>query len=184
MKKLLLILGVGAILVLGALFAIVSGLPDSFSTSRSTEVDASPAEAYAVAADLHDWPEWTFWSRAGDPGATWDFSGEAGAVGHSMKWKGDVWGEGQIVFTGCTPGERLDYELTFWEDGEEMVSTGSIEFVPSSTGTGVTWTMSGQLEGLVARAMGPLMDGVIGPMFETSLEGLATRLEGDGATGG
>ena len=105
-------------------------------------------------------------------------------MGHSMKWKGDVWGEGQIVFTGCTPGERLDYELTFWEDGEEMVSTGSIEFVASSTGTAVTWTMSGQLEGLVARAMGPLMDGVIGPMFETSLEGLATRLEDDGATGG
>jgi hypothetical protein len=177
MKKLLLgctvLLG---LLVLG-LVAFAASLPSTFEVIRVQPVAATPSEAYAVAADLHGWPDWTFWSREGDPGATWDFSGEPGTVGHTMKWNGETWGEGQIVFTGCTPGERIDYELTFWEQGEAMTSSGSITFEAQGQTTQVGWSMSGELDGFVAKLMGLAMETMIGPMFETSLDGLADRLE-------
>lgn len=175
MKKVLIgCLGLVVVLVIAAVVAVFS-LPSEFSVTREKTMAGTPDAAYAIASDLHDWPEWTFWSRAGDPTATWDFSGEAGTPGHSMKWKGDTWGEGEIVLTECIPGDVLKYELTFYEGGEGETSTGAIEFSPAGDGTKVVWMMEGEMSG-VGKLFGLVIDAMIGPMFEVSLDGLEDEL--------
>ena len=181
MKKFLIgCLGILVVLVIAAVVAIVA-MPSEFSVTREKSVKGTPEAAYAIAGNLHDWPEWTFWSRAGDPTATWDFSGEAAQPGHTMKWKGDTWGEGKIALTECVPNEVLNYELTFYSGGEGETSTGSIRFDPAGESTNVVWTMEGELSG-VGKLGGLFIDSVIGPMFELSLDGLDGQLTkaGDG----
>ncbi len=176
MKKFLIgCLGLVVVLVIAAVVAIIT-LPSEFSVSREKTVSGSPEAAYAIVGNLHDWPEWTFWSRAGDPTATWDFSGEAAQPGHTMKWQGETWGEGKIVFTECVPHEVLDYELTFYQGGDGETSTGSIRFTPSGDNTDVLWTMEGEMSG-PGKLAGLFIDSLIGPMFETSLDGLERELK-------
>ena len=182
MKKFLIgCLGLVVVLVIAAVVAIAL-LPGEFAVTRERTMKGTPEAAYAIAGDLHDWPEWTFWSRAGDPTATWDFSGEPATPGHTMKWDGDTWGKGEIVFTECVPNEVLDYELTFYQGGEGETSTGSIRFTPAGDSTTVVWSMEGEMSG-AGKLAGLFIDSIIGPMFETSLDGLEDQLAkaGDGA---
>jgi hypothetical protein len=176
MKKLLIgCLGLFFVLVLlaGGVVVLMDG---HIEVERSAEVSATPSEVYAVVADLHTWPDWTYWSKAADPECTWDFNDQIGD-GASMAWEGPTHGKGKLVLKNCAPGKGVEYDLTFYAGEAEMPSLGRIELTPAGDKTRVRWVMISDLEGL-GKLFLPFMDGQVGVMFESGLTGLKTRLDG------
>jgi len=176
MKKIL--IGCGALLCL--CFVLLIGtyvsLPATFEVSRTKLVAGTPAEVFAVAADLHTWPDWTVWSRDGDPSAVWDWTGPPATVGSSMSWKGDVHGTGSLTIESVEENKSMGYVLVFTEEGTDIPSHGVLRFRASGGNTQVDWVMSGDLEG-PWRLAGPFMDGLVGGMFDAGLGGLDAHMK-------
>jgi hypothetical protein len=152
-------------------------MPSEFEVKRSLQVTGTPAEVYAVAADLHTWPEWTVWSREADPSAVWDWSGEPASVGSTMSWNGDVHEEGRMTITDAQPGKTFAYDLIFVEDGQDTVSSAKLVLSAVAGGTHVDWVMTGELGGPF-KLMGPMMDSLVGPMLSEGLTGLEEYMKG------
>jgi uncharacterized protein YndB with AHSA1/START domain len=176
MKKVLFgCLGLVVVLVLVAVVSVML-MDGHVEVERTKQVSASPDEVYAVVSDLHTWPEWTAWSKEADPECTWDFEGEKGD-GASMAWDGPVHGEGKLTLKNCIAGELVEYDLAFMEGDEEMSTVGRIELSLAGDNTTVRWVMVAELEG-VGKLLGPLMDSMVGVMFDEGLNGLKDKLGG------
>lgn len=177
MKKVLIgCFGLISLLVIATAAYLFMASPH-YEVTRSNQVSGTPEEAYAVAANLHTWPDWTYWSREADPSCVWDWTGPESGEGATMSWKGDAHGEGRVTLTTCVPGQQVSYDLAFInEDGSELPSAATMTFKALGDKTEVVWTMSGEMSG-IWKIMVPLMDGAVGPMFEQGLEGLDGQLK-------
>jgi hypothetical protein len=173
LKKILLSVAVLIVLFVGIGWL----LPGDYRVERSTVIGASPADVVQAAADLQTWPEWSAWTRAGDPACAWEFSGEG--VGARMAWDGPEHGQGVLTLTEIEPTRGLFYDLAF-EDGA-FVAAGGLSLAPEGAGTRVTmWTEGDMGANPLNRWFGLLMDGMLGGQFETGLAGLKRRLEVSG----
>ena len=85
------------VLIVVLLFVGVQAMPTNYDISHTQVVSGSPDEVFAIASDLHTWPDWTYWSREADPSAVWDWSGAPGSVGSNMSWKGEKHLEGSLT---------------------------------------------------------------------------------------
>ena len=174
MKKLLLGCGLFLLLLVGAAVFAISSLPDSFLVERELEMKGTPEQAYAAVADLHTWPEWTVWNKEMDPSATWEFKGSEVGNGAVWSWTGEELGNGELTLRDCQSPSSISYDLVM--DGGEVSSSGKITIEPTTPGMIlVHWENGGELAG-IWKLIGPLTDGMIGPMYETGLKGLATRI--------
>jgi hypothetical protein len=180
MKKLLigclvLIVGVPLLLVLVAVFA----LNDTYSVERETTIAATPVAVHATVGDLTTWPEWSAWNTQKDPEVKFTFSEPASGVGAVWEWNSPgPLKSGSLTLTRSSVAEGVHYDLVFEDGGREYRSTGSLVFAADGAGTKVTWTNGGQLDGVVEKLFGLLMDAMMGPDFEAGLRGLKSRLEG------
>jgi hypothetical protein len=180
MKKLLIgCFGLVALLTIGAIIGVVM-MPNKFKVQRTHQVSGTPEEAYAVVANLHTWPDWTSWSREKDASCVWDWTGPESGAGAVMSWKGDVHKEGVLTLTHCVPGKEVAYDVVFIEDGAETTSQASLTFQAVGDKTEVVWTMSGDMAG-IWKLMIPVMDILIGPMFDEGLQGLDKQLSAGAA---
>jgi len=163
--------------ILFVVFVLVGlALPGKYSVSRSTVVKASTGAVFEPISDLTTWPEWTAWNKAKYPDMKTTFSGRPAQVGATYNWEGSTSGKGKLVLTGIDPEKGIDYDLDF-DDGQ-FLCTGSITFVPEDDQVRVTWTMGGSLGwNPVNRYFGLLMDGMMGPDFESGLKQLKARAE-------
>jgi hypothetical protein len=169
----------GSILVkaLGAatvLFLLAVGvavlLPGDYRVERSAVVPAPIAAVRARLCDLSTWPDWSAWSRTGDPSCEFELQPASGAI----EWQGDAHGHWRIAFVDGAPNERLEHELASFEGDQAVRSRGTLDLVAQGDSTRVTWTVAGHMpRDPVQRLVGFLMDGALGPKFEASLEGLA-----------
>ena len=151
-------------------------LPGHYQVSRSTVVKASTGAVFEPISDLTTWPEWTAWNTAKYPDMKVTFEGRPAQMGSSYSWVGSTSGKGKLVLTGVDPEQGIDYELDF-DDGA-FLCNGSISFVPEGEAVRVTWTMGGDLGwNPINRYFGLLMDGMMGPDFETGLKQLKARAE-------
>lgn len=177
MRKILFIaVGVVAALIL-VLLIVVALQPSTFRVERATTIDAPPAAVFAEVNDFHRWEAWSPWAKL-DPKAENTFEGPAAGTGAIFRWKGnaDV-GAGSMTITESKPGELVRIRLEFLEP-MPGTSTADFSFVPTGTGTTVTWAMYGE-NNFIGRFFCLLMDmdKMVGGQFEQGLTGIRRVVE-------
>lgn len=151
-------------------------LPGRYQVKRQTVIKASSGAVYESISDLTTWPEWTAWNKTRYPDMQVSFDGRPGRVGASYSWEGSTSGKGKLVLVEVDPESGVVFKLEF-EDGQ-FVCDGSILFEEEGDDQRVTWTMNGELgANPINRYFGLMMDGMMGPDFETGLKQLKARAE-------
>lgn len=172
MRKIL-IIGAGAIAALILVLVIVVALrPSTFRIERATTTAAPPAAVFAEVNDFHKWEAWSPWAKL-DPKAVNSFEGPAAGTGAIFRWKGNSEvGAGSMTILESKPGELVRIRLDFLEP-MPGTSTADFFFVPTGSGSTVTWAMYGE-NNFVGKAMCMVMDmdNMVGSQFEKGLAGL------------
>ena len=126
--------------------------------------------------DFHEWTQWSPWEDI-DPEMQRTYSGPEAGRGARYAWKGNrKAGEGSMEITGSGP-DGVDIELRFlkpWKATNQV----RLSLAPTTHGTDVTWTMTGEQTGLMA-LFGKVvpMDRLVGKDFEKGLARLKAVAE-------
>jgi uncharacterized protein YndB with AHSA1/START domain len=168
LKKIAIVL----VLVLAAFAAFVATRPAEFRIARSRTVAAPPDVVHPYVSDFQHWPEWSPWEKL-DPAMKKEISGAPAGTGAVYYWSGnsDV-GEGRMTITDSRPPQSVTIRLEFLKPFA-ATNTTQFDFVPSGTGTSVTWAMTGH-NNFMAKAFSVFMDmdKMIGADFEKGLASL------------
>src|SRR3954470_3894082 len=116
--------------------------PDSFRVERSTTINASPEKIAPLIADFHQWLEWSPWEKI-DSALQRTYSGAAEGKGARYGWAGNnKIGVGSMEITDASPS-LIKIDLAFLKPFE---CHNNVEFKlqPSTSGTNVSWEMSGR----------------------------------------
>lgn len=148
----------------------------AFSIFRSIEIEAPAATVHDLVSDYHRWVEWSPWEGI-DPNLQRTYSGPDSGVGAHYAWVGNKKvGSGTMETTADSPS-RIDIRLEFTAPWKAVNDT-TFEFAETSGTTRVTWTMTGQHEGLRGFIMRLMpMDKVVGRDFEKGLAQLKATAE-------
>jgi uncharacterized protein YndB with AHSA1/START domain len=157
---------------------IVAGsfvLPGEAVVTRSTEIAAPPEKVFAIAGDLHRFPEFSPWADL-DPNIKYTLDNPAPGVGQKMSWVSDnaKVGSGSQTITEYDPPKHLAAELDLGPMGKPL-ATWDLE--PSGTGTKATWGFKSKLDGIAARWFGLMFDRWIGADYEKGLAKLKAVAE-------
>ncbi|MCC5907797.1 MAG: SRPBCC family protein [Balneolaceae bacterium] len=163
------------------IFAASFIFSNEFSTERSVVIEIPKEEVFDYIRYLENQYNYSVWG-AMDPNMSREFRGTDGTVGFISAWEGneDV-GRGEQEIVGIEEGERIDYELRFFEPFE---STSDAYMVTESVGDGQTRVIWG-MAGTFPRPMNLMMlfmdlEGMIGSDYETGLNNLKAILEESG----
>lgn len=170
-----------ALLIVGFIafiFAAAFIVSNEFETERSIVIDRPVDEVFEYIRYLENQYNYSVWG-AMDPDMRQEFRGTDGTVGFVSAWEGneDV-GSGEQEIIAIDEGERIDYELRFFEPIEStsnaFMSTESV----SENQTRVTWGMWGTFP----RPMNLMLlffdlEEAIGSDYETGLNNLKALLE-------
>lgn len=154
---------------------------DTYTVTRSIEINASPAAVFEQVADFHNWTRWSPWEDV-DPALQRSYSGAESGTGAVYTWSGNrKAGQGRMAIVDAVPAARVQIDLVFekpWKARNDTVF--AIE--PHGAGSRVTWSMTGR-KTFMTKVMGVFtsMDRLLGPDFEKGLARLRTVSEGAGA---
>ncbi len=164
------------VLVVAAFFGVGFVLPTSTHVERSIEIDAAPGVVFSFVADHQEFQKWSPWSSL-DPNMEVKFSGPDVGLGSEMYWKGneDV-GEGTSTFIEYQPNSRATVALDFGAMGGGT-SSYILESQDGGDKTKLTWTFDTEHKSPIERYIGVLMDGMLGPSYESGLADLKTLAE-------
>ena len=177
-KKLLIVLGVLAVLFLG--FAVVVAMqPTEFRYARATTMAAPPEAPFAQVNDFHKWENWSPWARL-DPNMKTTFEGPSSGKGAKYAWSGnDEVGEGRMTIVESRPHELIRVKLEFLKP---FAATNMAEFTFKSEDeqTKVEWAMTGE-KGFVQKGMCLFMDmdAMMGAYFEKGLAQMKSVAEAE-----
>jgi hypothetical protein len=147
-----------------------------FEVTRSARIAADPALVHGLVNDFHEWTKWSPWEDV-DPALERTYSGADAGAGAFYAWTGNrKAGQGSMEITTSTP-ERIALTLSFlkpWKATNDVVFT----LGPTTDGTDVTWTMTGEQKGVMA-IFGKVvpMDRLVGKDFEKGLARLKATAE-------
>jgi len=146
-----------------------------FSMSRSTRIEAEPAQVHALLDDFREWQKWSPWEGL-DDNLHREYSGPDHGVGSTYHWSGNKKaGEGEMAITEST-ARSVVVDLAFLKPFKASNVT-RFDLTPSGTGTDVTWTMTGQRSAVMG-VMGKLFfDKKIGTDFDKGLAALKQEAE-------
>lgn len=173
MFQVIILLLLGAI---GAVLFLASRKPDSFRTTRSSIINASPEKVLALISDFHQWEKWSPWAKM-DLSAINTFSGADKGVGAQFAWQGNnKVGQGKMELLNET-AEKIDIRITFLKP---FAATNSVEFtaLPKGNATELTWTMYGPQK-FINKIMATVIDcdAMVGGQFEQGLASLKAEAE-------
>ena len=166
----------GILFILVLLGAIILGLvlPGEVIVNRSVTIQTPVSQVFHQVSDASLWPQWSPWAAADKPDETKSTEAE------KCCWSGASLGNGCMEITSREPMRKLETNMQF----RKLASgTGSWLFIPQSdTVTEVQWTMRADVSKpvIIGPLVGLAMNGVVGNMLETGLEGLKTSAEQPG----
>ena len=144
-------------------------MSDTYTVERSTTIDAEPAHIYAQVVDFHRWTAWSPWEDL-DPEMQRSYTGPEQGVGATYSWTGNrKAGAGRMEIVEAEEPSTVAVALSFVKPFKSTSRT-VFSFVPTDSGTTVTWTMTGPST-LMTKVMGIFtsMDKLVGPDFEKGL---------------
>ena len=179
MKKVLTLV-LGALVLLVVVGAIAGMLmPTTYRIERSLTMDAAPAAIHVHVNDLEKWPAWAPWEEE-DPSIVTTYGDQTVGAGASQTWTSDQ-GNGELTLTRSDPESGIAYEMAFIMDGLRAPAVCSMTYGEADGSTTVTWTMEGDVNDFMPRAlaglMTPLMDAELCSMFDKGLLNLKGQVE-------
>lgn len=169
---------VAAVVVIGAVAAVIASRPSEFHVARATTIAAAPAVVFAQINDFHKWEAWNPWGKM-DPGMKQSYEGEPAGVGAVYRWSGNhEVGEGRMTIVESRPNVQVKVQLEFYKPFAGT-SLATFTLMPQGTNqTLVTWSMEGQ-NTFMAKAVHMVMnmDKMIGGQFEKGLAAMKTAAE-------
>ena len=171
-------IGIGLVVVIVILAAVIATRPDMFRVERSAHINAPAEVVFANVNSLEKWRAWSPWEKK-DPDMKRTYSGDTTGVGSEYAWSGnDDVGEGRMTITASKPAERIDIKLEFFKPFEATNDT-IFTFASEENGTRIIWAMEGK-NNFVSKAMHMVfnMDRMVGGDFEAGLGSLKAVSEG------
>jgi len=168
----------GVLLTLAVLL-VIGGmlLPSEQHVERTVIVEAEPAEVFALVNDFREFNKWSPWAEYDPEGTRYEFGGPATGVGSTMSWSSEHpnVGSGMQEIVDSQPDKMVRTRLVF--DGFDTPSYATFELAPTDGGTRVTWSFDANLDNMVGRYMGLMMDQWVGADYERGLERLKELVE-------
>ena len=175
MKILKIVLGIVVVLVVAFVFGGML-LPSGQYVERSAAINADPAKVFALVSDYREFNKWSPWAAL-DPDAEYEFSGPPTGVGSKMVWRSEHpnVGNGEQEIVEIQPGTMVRSKLTF--DGFDTPSYATFTLAPTANGTDVTWAFDANMDTMLGRYMGLMMDNWVGADYERGLARLKDLAE-------
>ena len=149
-------------------------LPPTVHVERAIRIDAPPASVFALINDFNQINQWSPWV-ATDPNALFTVSGPPRGVGATITWDGSIVGQGRQVILESEPFSRVVSELDLGGQGRP---TSTFELLQVESGTQVNWSFENEFGfNLVGRYFGLMLDGIVGPDYESGLANLKAMAE-------
>ncbi len=172
------LIALGAVLVVLAVFALVVALqPSEFSVTRTATMSAPATDVFAQVNDFHNWEAWSPWAKL-DPAARNSFEGAPAGTGAIFTWAGNKnVGEGGMTITESRPSDLIRIKLEFLRPFKGT-NTAEFTFKPDGNQTVVKWSMAGT-KNFVVKAFGLFMsmDKMVGGQFEQGLASMKSVVE-------
>jgi len=165
------------IMLIVALVAIAYLLPREVAVARSIEINAPAADIFPHVNSLKATEAWSPWLDR-DPNVELAYGDIEAGAGASMSWASDhpQVGNGSQEITESVENTRVVTALDF---GSQGTAVATFELAENNGATNVTWgfvTDTGMNP--MARWFGLMMDGFVGPDYETGLSNLKALVEG------
>ena len=171
-------IAVGIVVVLVVLF-VAGGmlLPTQTHVERSVVINADPARVFALVNDYREFNKWSPWAAYDPDGTTYEYSGPAAGVGAKMSWSSEHpnVGVGAQEIVDSEPNSMVRTRLVF--DGFDAPTYASFILDPADGGTRVTWTFDSEMDSLLGRYLGLMMDSWVGADYERGLSNLKALAE-------
>ncbi len=136
-------IGLAAVILLGALITFIHQSSDVFRVERSAFIHAPVEHVFGYINNLRQWQLWSPFEKL-DPNMTKTFTGPDAGPGASFAWSGNrKAGEGKLTITDSKPSEYVAMTLEFTRP---FAATNQVRFTltPTAGGTNVTWQMLGK----------------------------------------
>lgn len=174
LKKLL----IGVVAIVVVLIVVGFMLPSHVHVERSATIAASAEQIWPIISDFARFNEWSPWAKR-DPATKYTFEGGTSGVGAKMSWTSDhpeVGNGSQQVLEAKAP-TFLKNKLDFGPDGG---AEATFQLVATEGGTTVTWSLDHET-GMnpIARYVGLMFDGFVGPDYEAGLASLKQIAEAE-----
>ena len=175
MKILKIVLGIVVALVLAFLIGGML-LPSGQYVERSAVINADQATVFALVSDYREFNKWSPWAER-DPETEYEFSGPATGVGSTMSWRSEdpSVGNGAQEIVEYQPATMVKSKLTF--EGFDTPSYATFNLEPTDDGTNVTWAFDANMDTMLGRYMGLMMDNWVGADYERGLARLKELAE-------
>lgn len=170
--KILIGVGVLAVVLIASLSIYVATRPAEFRVTRTATINAPVDAVFAQVNDLPAWQAWSPWAKL-DPNVKNTFTGPTSGAGATHAWVGNEQiGEGRMTIQESRPRDLVRIELEFIKP---FAGTNTVDFtfVPQGEQTQVTWSMYGP-NTLMSKVMSLFMDmdKMCGSAFEEGLQSL------------
>jgi len=179
MKKILQIAGLLLLMVIMIFLIVAAFIRKDYSVEREVIMNAPKQVVFDYARYLKNQNEYSVWAKI-DPTMKKEFRGTDGAVGFVSAWDSPnkEAGSGEQEITGIKEGQRIDYEIRFFEP---MKSTDkafmSFESLNDSV-TNVKWGIYGKLKyPMNISFLFMDMDAMLGKDLEGGLNNLRAIIE-------
>ena len=164
-------------IALAGLFFHAASLPDTFTVSRTANINAAPDRIFPFLNDFKAWASWSPYEKM-DPAMRRVIAGAASGVGATYAWAGNgKVGAGDMLITASTPSTLVALDLTM---RKPFRASNKVTFslVPKGGGADITWVMQGKSP-FIAKLMGVVMnmDRMVGKQFEEGLANLKRVVE-------
>ena len=173
-KILLVIVIILAIPLIAAIF-----IDKDYAVEREIVIEQPKNEVFEYVKYLKNQDNFSKWANM-DPDMKKTYRGTDGQVGFVSAWESDNpdVGKGEQEIVGITEGERIDYELRFYEPFESKEPAYMTTESLSPQKTKVTWGFNGHMD-YPMNLMLVFMDfeEMIGNDLETGLQNLKIELE-------
>lgn len=138
-KILLFIIGLIAVVLIGALFA-----PKEFKGGAEITIDKPNQEVYNYIKFLKNQDHYGTWNQA-DPNMKKSYEGTDGTVGFAYSWDSEKFmvGKGKQVITNLTEGQKMESDL-FFADQEDPAKSVMTTTAEGTDKTKVTWNVVGK----------------------------------------
>ena len=176
MKVVKILLG---ILVTLAVLFVIGGmvLPSERHVERSVVVKADQAKVFSLVNDFREFNKWSPWATYDPEGTRYEFSGPAAGVGSKMSWTSEHpnVGSGTQEIVDSQPNTMVKSKLTF--EGFETPSYATFTLEPADDGTRLTWSFDANLDSMIGRYMGLMLEKWVGGDYERGLARLKELAE-------
>ena len=175
MKIVKIVLGVIVVLVV-AFLVVGLLLPSGQYVERSAVINADQAKVFSLVSDFQQFNRWSPWATY-DPETEYEFSGPVTGVGSKMSWRSEdpSVGNGAQETVEYEPDTMVRTKLTF--EGFDTPSYASFTLEPADGGTRVTWAFDANMDTMVGRYMGLMMEKWVGADYERGLARLQELAE-------